>query len=75
MLLLIPSPPPVGGAELQQVIWLSIAATVVTGVLLVIAWAHRTHRIDWFDKLGRRLGAQYGEPGWSTIPHDVRRQP
>ena len=59
---------PVGGAELQQVIWLSVAATVVTVVLLVIAWAHRTHRIEWFDRLGRRLGAQYGEPGWSTIP-------
>jgi hypothetical protein len=59
---------PVGGAELQQVIWLSVAATVVTVVLLVIAWAHRTHRIEWFDRLGRRLGAQHGEPGWSTIP-------
>ncbi|MFC5675868.1 hypothetical protein [Aeromicrobium endophyticum] len=59
---------PVGGAELQQVIWLSVAATVVTIVLLVIAWAHRTHRIEWFDRLGRRLGAQHGEPGWSTIP-------
>ena len=59
---------PVGGAELQQVIWLSVAATVVTVVLLVIAWAHRTHRIEWFDRLGRLLGARYGEPGWSTIP-------
>ncbi|MET1061890.1 MAG: hypothetical protein ABWX71_03255, partial [Aeromicrobium sp.] len=59
---------PVGGAELGQVIGLSIAATLVTVVLLVIAWAHRTHRIEWFDRLGRRLGAQYGEPGWSTIP-------
>ena len=59
---------PVGGAELQQVIWLSVAATVVTVVLLAIAWAHRTHRIEWFDRLGKRLGAQYGEPGWSTIP-------
>jgi hypothetical protein len=63
-----PSTAPVGGAELQQVVWLSVAATVVTIVLLVIAWAHRTHRIEWFDRLGRRLGAQYGEPGWSTIP-------
>ncbi len=59
---------PVGGAELQQVVWLSVAATLVTVVLLIIAWAHRTHRIEWFDRLGRRLGAQHGEPGWSTIP-------
>jgi hypothetical protein len=59
---------PTGGAELEQVIWLSVAATVVTLILLVIAWAHRTHRIEWFDRLGRRLGARYDEPGWSTIP-------
>lgn len=59
---------PTGGAELGQVIGLSIAASLVTVVLLVIAWAHRTHRIEWFDRLGRRLGAQHGEPGWSTIP-------
>ena len=59
---------PVGGAELGQVIGLSVAATVVTGILLVIAWAHRTHRIDWFQKLGDRLGSRTGEPGWSAIP-------
>lgn len=59
---------PAGGAELGQVIGLSIAASLVTAVLLVIAWAHRTHRIDWFQKIGDRLGAKYGEPGWSTIP-------
>ncbi len=59
---------PAGGAELGQVIGLSIAAGLVTLVLLVIAWAHRTHRIDWFQKLGDRLGVRYGEPGWSTIP-------
>ncbi|MCW2831302.1 MAG: hypothetical protein JWP31_1994, partial [Aeromicrobium sp.] len=59
---------PTGGAELEQVIGLSVAASLVTGVLLGIAWAHRTHRIEWFETLGRRLGARYGEPGWSTIP-------
>jgi hypothetical protein len=63
-----PESTPVGGAELGQVIGLSIAATLVTVVLLIIAWAHRTHRIEWFDRLGRRLGARHGEPGWSTIP-------
>jgi len=59
---------PVGGAALGQVIGLSVAATVVTGILLVIAWAHRTHRIDWFQNLGDRLGSRTGEPGWSAIP-------
>lgn len=59
---------PAGGAELGQVIGLSIAAGLVTSVLLVIAWAHRTHRIEWFQKAGERLGARTGEPGWASIP-------
>ncbi len=59
---------PAGGAEIGQVIGLSIAAGIVTSILLVIAWAHRTHRIEWFQKLGERLGARTGEPGWSSIP-------
>lgn len=59
---------PAGGAELTQVIGLSIAAGLVTSVLLVIAWAHRTHRIEWFQRAGERLGARTGEPGWSSIP-------
>ncbi|MBC7631972.1 hypothetical protein [Aeromicrobium sp.] len=63
-----PATAPVGGAALDQVLGLSIAAGLVTSVLLVIAWAHRTHRIEWFQKLGERLGRRYGEPGWSTIP-------
>jgi hypothetical protein len=59
---------PAGGAALGQVIGLSITAAVVTSVLLVIAWAHRTHRIEWFQRLGDRLGSRTGEPGWATIP-------
>jgi hypothetical protein len=59
---------PVGGAEVQQVLWLSVAATVMTVVLLAVAWGHRTHRIEWFDRLGQRLGRRHGEPGWATIP-------
>jgi hypothetical protein len=59
---------PAGGAAIGQVIGLSIAAGLVTCVLLVIAWAHRTHRIEWFQKAGERLGARTGEPGWASIP-------
>ena len=59
---------PAGGAALDQVIGLSIAATLVTAVLLVIAWQHRTHRIEWFNNAGERLGGTLGSPGWVAIP-------
>ena len=59
---------PVGGAALDQVIGLSIGATIVTAVLLFIAWQHRTHRIEWFHNVGERLGAESGTPGWVAIP-------
>ncbi len=58
---------PVGGAALDQVFGLSVAAGVVSLVLLWIAWAHRTHRIEWFQTLGEKLNARLGEPGWSAI--------
>lgn len=58
---------PVGGAALDQVFGLSVAAGVVSLVLLWIAWAHRTHRIEWFQKLGEGLNKRLGEPGWSAI--------
>lgn len=63
-----PDSAPVGGAALDQVIGLSIAAGVVTALLLGIAWAHRTHRIEWFQKLGESIGGRLGEPGWVAIP-------
>lgn len=59
---------PAGGAALDQVIGLSIAATLVTAVLLFVAWQHRTHRIEWFNNLGELLGAKLGTPGWVAIP-------
>ncbi len=60
--------PPVGGAALDQVIGLSLAAGVVTTVLMGIAWAHRTHRIEWFQNLGDTLSGRFGKPGWTAIP-------
>ncbi len=67
-LLLTAKSTPVGGAALDQVIGLSVAALFVTAILLFIAWQHRTHRIEWFHNLGERLGATTGGPGWVAIP-------
>ncbi|MGI9085924.1 MAG: hypothetical protein ACR2FE_11660 [Aeromicrobium sp.] len=61
-------PPPTGGAALDQVIGLSVGAMIVTAGLLWIAWAHRTHRIEWFQRAGEALRARTGEPGWASIP-------
>jgi hypothetical protein len=61
-------PPPAGGAALDQVIGLSVGAMVVTAGLLWIAWAHRTHRIEWFQNAGEKLRERTDEPGWSSIP-------
>lgn len=64
----IAAEPAAGGAALDQVIGLTIAATLITGVLLVIAWAHRTHRIEWVQRAGDTLQKRTGEPGWAAIP-------
>lgn len=61
-------PSSVGGAALDQVLGLSVGAAVVTAVLVYVAWAHRTHRIEWFQRLGDALHARTGEPGWASIP-------
>ena len=68
MFIAVTEPPPAGGAALDQVIGLTLGAIIVTAILLGIAWAHRTHRIDWFHRAGQRLGQRTGEPGWSSIP-------
>ncbi len=68
MLFTANEPPPAGGAALDQVIGLTAGAAIVTAGLLWIAWAHRTHRIEWFQNAGERLRERTDEPGWSSIP-------
>jgi hypothetical protein len=62
-----PSTAPVGGAALDQVIGLTVGATIITAVLLVIAWQHRTHRIDWFERLGEAAGRTFGWTPWAAL--------
>ncbi len=58
---------PAGGAALDQVIGLSIAAALVTAVLFGVGWAHRTHRIEWLQRSGDWLKGRTGHPGWAVI--------
>lgn len=60
-------PAPAGGAALDQVIGLSVASMALTLALFALAWAHRTHRIEWFARLGERLQRRTGEPGWAAL--------
>ena len=62
-----PSSAPVGGAALGQVIGLTVGAGVVTAILLVIAWQHRTHRIDWLERLGEAAGRTFGWTPWASL--------
>lgn len=58
---------PAGGAALDQVIGLTAVAFVVTALLFAGGWAHRTHRIEWFQRVGDSLGRHSGQPGWAAI--------
>ncbi|RLV51862.1 hypothetical protein D9V41_16765, partial [Aeromicrobium phragmitis] len=51
----------------DQVIGLSVASMVLTAALFAVAWAHRTHRIEWFARMGDALRRRTGEPGWAAF--------
>ena len=59
---------PAGGAALDQVIGMSVAAAVVFAALVWIAWAHRTRRITWLARLSDRAEQRMGRPGWVAVP-------
>ncbi|HNM83642.1 MAG TPA: hypothetical protein PKI77_03880 [Mycobacterium sp.] len=56
-----------GGAALDQVIGLTVAAAVVTAVLLWIGYRHRTRRITWLMALAERVGAKFKRPPWVAL--------
>ncbi|MBW8482566.1 hypothetical protein [Actinomadura parmotrematis] len=61
---------PAGGAALGQVIGASVAAAVLTAVLLVLGWGHRSGRITLLGRLAAlsERGLGRGLPGWSSLP-------
>ncbi len=62
-----PGTAPVGGAALDQVIGLTAGSGVVTLILLYIAWQHRTHRIEWLQRLGEFAGRVLGTTAWAAV--------
>ena len=60
--------PSARGAGLNQVIGLSIAAVVITLVMLWVGHAHRSHRIDWLARIADKLGEKFHRPNWVALP-------
>jgi hypothetical protein len=57
-----------GGAALDQVIGMSIAAMVVTAGLLWIGYLHRMRRITWLNNLAEWAGRKFKRPPWVALP-------
>ncbi|MBV9320479.1 MAG: hypothetical protein JO106_11325, partial [Mycobacterium sp.] len=62
---------PARGAGLGQVIGLSIAAMIISLVMLWVGYAHRTHRITWLSGIAEWLGQKFDRPGWVALPVPV----
>jgi hypothetical protein len=60
--------PPARGAGINQVIGLSIAAMVISLVMLWVGYAHRTHRITWLNRIADYLAQKFDRPSWVALP-------
>ncbi len=59
---------PARGAGLNQVIGLSIAAVVITALMLWVGYAHRSHRIEWLTRIADKMGEKFHRPNWVALP-------
>ncbi|KUI32090.1 hypothetical protein AU195_23915 [Mycobacterium sp. IS-1496] len=57
-----------GGAAINEIIGLSVAAAVITAVLLYIGYLHRNHKISWLTKLADWSGRRFKRPPWVALP-------
>ena len=56
-----------GGAALDQVVAMSVAAMVVSIALLWIGYLHRQRRITWLKNMAERLGTKFKRPPWVAL--------
>jgi hypothetical protein len=59
---------PARGAGLNQVIGLTIAATVIAALLLWVGYLHRSRRISWLNRVAEWLGEKFNRPAWVALP-------
>jgi hypothetical protein len=57
-----------GGTAIHEVIGLSVAAIIVTAVLLYIGYLHRNHKISWLTSLADWSGHRFKRPPWVALP-------
>jgi hypothetical protein len=62
---------PAGGAALDQVAIASAGATLFTAALLVLAWGHRSGRLDLLGRWGALAERVSGLPPWAALPSGV----
>ncbi|MGI5169627.1 hypothetical protein ACQEU3_35280 [Spirillospora sp. CA-253888] len=65
-----PESKPAGGAALDQIVIATGGAALLTAVLLVFGWGHRTGRITLLTRLAdlSERGPGRGLPGWASLP-------
>ncbi len=57
-----------GGAALEQVIGMSVAAMVIAAGLLWIGYLHRARRITWLNRLAEYAAKKFNRPPWVALP-------
>src|SRR5436190_12038178 len=62
------SSPPAKGPPVTDLIWASLVAIVLSGVVLWIAMAHRDGRIQWLRRVAAFSERVSGLPGWAALP-------
>lgn len=60
--------PPAGGAALGEIVIATIAATLLTLVLLYIGFGYRAGRVGWLRRIARWAEGFSGYPAWVAIP-------
>lgn len=57
-----------GGTAIHEVIGLSVAAVVVSAILVWIGYLHRTHKITWLTRLADWTAQRFKRPSWVALP-------
>lgn len=57
-----------GGAELDQIIGISVATAIITVALLWIAYLHRTRKITWLQSTADWASRVMDRPPWVALP-------